>query len=239
MSAAPAPTILDLKLAFLRSQIQALSAPLRIPVNYQPPDENQAIRQRAIDDALFQLNARIQEHAKLVYSAPAQRHVAEQVDALYWMAGERDVSGELARGQLELGTDFAADVNITSLPDAWEDEEEVAKRPEEAQRYVELAAHIKGLNDRRTELREKVARYKALKGMLEPFENSKEDVQGNLCTRDGEVEAELQKMGMLMARVKGRLEGLETSQNQGDEEMDLDFLDEEKKADLLLNDILR
>lgn len=75
--------------------------------------------------------------------------------------------------------------------------------------------------------------------MLEPFENSKEDVQGNLCTRDGEVEAELQKMGMLMARVKGRLEGLETSQNQGDDEMDLDFLDQEKKADLLLNDILR
>ncbi|KFY03681.1 hypothetical protein O988_01307 [Pseudogymnoascus sp. VKM F-3808] len=228
MSATPAPTVLDLKLAFLRSQIQALSAPLRIPVNYQPPDEDQAIRQRSIDDALFQLNARIQEHAKLVYSAPAQRHVAEQVDALYWMAGERDVSGELARGQLELGTDFAADVNITSLPDEWEDEEEVAHRPEEAQR--------------RTELREKVARYKALKGMLEPFENSKEDVQENLCTRDGEVEAELQKMVMLMARVKGRLEGLEgleTSQNQGGDEMDLDFLDQEKKADLLLNDILR
>lgn len=112
-------------------------------------------------------------------------------------------------------------------------------RPEEAQRYAELAAHIKGLNDTRTELREKVARYKALKGKLGPFENSKEDIQENLCTRDGEVEAELQKMRMLMARVKGRLEGFETSQSQGGEEMDLDFLDQEKKADLLLNDILR
>lgn len=115
MSATPAPTILDLKLAFLRSQIQALSAPLRIPVNYQPPDEDQAIRQRSIDDALFQLNARIQEHAKLVYSAPAQRHVAEQLDALYWMAGERDVRGELARGQLELGTDFGMDSPLTGI----------------------------------------------------------------------------------------------------------------------------
>lgn len=88
-------------------------------------------------------------------------------------------------------------------------------------------------------MREKVERYKALKGKLEPFENSKEDVQENLCTRDGEVEAELQKMRMLMARVKGRLEGLETSQNQEGEAMDLDFLDEEKKANLLLDDILR
>lgn len=106
MSTPSAPTILDLKLAFLRSQIQALSAPLRLPPNYHPPNADQTIRQRAIDDALFQLNARIQEHSKLVYSAQAQRHVAEQVDALYWMAGDRDVSGELARGQLEIGTDF-------------------------------------------------------------------------------------------------------------------------------------
>lgn len=106
MSANPVPTILDLKLAFLRSQIQALSAPLRLPANYRPPDEELTIRQRAIDEALFQLNARIQEHSKLVYSSQAQRHVAEQVDALYWMAGEREVSGENAEGQLELGADF-------------------------------------------------------------------------------------------------------------------------------------
>jgi hypothetical protein len=126
-----------------------------------------------------------------------------------------------------------------NLPQEWEDDDEVVQRPEQAQRYVELAAHIKDLNDRRSELREKVARYKALKGVLEPFENSKEDVQENLCTRDGEVEAELQKMGMLMARVKGRLESLETSQDLEGEDMDLDSLDQEKKADVLLNDIWR
>jgi hypothetical protein len=106
MSATPVPTILDLKLAFLRSQIQALSAPVRVPPNYRPADEDQAIRQKAIDEALHHLNARIQEHSKLVYSAQAQRHVAEQIDALYWMAGERDISGEAAEGRLELGTDF-------------------------------------------------------------------------------------------------------------------------------------
>jgi len=106
MSATPVPTILDLKLAFLRSQIQALSAPLRIPPNYRPADEDQTIRQKAIDEALYQLNARIQEHSKLVYSSQAQRHVAEQIDALYWMAGERDINGESAEGRLEIGMDF-------------------------------------------------------------------------------------------------------------------------------------
>ena len=103
--AEPAPTIIDLKLAFLRSQIQALTAPVRIPQSYRP-SVDQPLRQKAIDDALYQLNAKIQEHSKLVYSSLAQRHVAEQIDALYWMAGERDVNGNLEVERLEMGTDF-------------------------------------------------------------------------------------------------------------------------------------
>ena len=100
-----APTVIDLKLAFLRSQIQALTAPVRIPQSYRP-SADQPIRQKAIDDALYQLNAKIQEHSRLVYSSLAQRHVAEQIDALYWMAGERDVNGNLEAERLEMGTDL-------------------------------------------------------------------------------------------------------------------------------------
>lgn len=129
----------------------------------------------------------------------------------------------------------AADLNISNLPYAWEDEDEAQNRPEEAEQFAELSAHLKVLNDQRRELKEKVSRYSALKEALAPFEDAKEDVQENLCTRDGEVETELQKMRMLMARVKGRLESLETSQGPGDDEMDFDFLDQEKKVDLLLN----
>lgn len=103
--AEPAPTVIDLKLAFLRSQIQALTAPVRMPQSYRP-SADQSIRQKAIDDALYQLNAKIQEHSKLVYSSLAQRHVAEQIDALYWMAGERDVNGNLEAERLEMGTDL-------------------------------------------------------------------------------------------------------------------------------------
>ncbi len=99
----PTPTIIDLKLAFLRTQIQALSAPTRIPPSYRPND--QPIRQKAINDALFELNAKIQQHSKLVYSNQAQRHVAEQIDALYWMAGDRHVNGG-ADERLEIGADL-------------------------------------------------------------------------------------------------------------------------------------
>jgi hypothetical protein len=101
-----APTILDLKLSFLRQQTLALSSPLSVPPTYAPSGEDHALRQRSMDEALFQLNARIKEHAKLVYSMQAQRHVAEQVDALYWLAGERDVTGGVEDGDLERGDDL-------------------------------------------------------------------------------------------------------------------------------------
>ena len=50
------PTILDLKLSFLRSQIQALSQPLSVPPNYHPASEENALRQGSIDAALLKLN---------------------------------------------------------------------------------------------------------------------------------------------------------------------------------------
>ncbi len=103
--AAP-PTILDLKLSFLRSQIQALSQPLGLPPNYQPVSGEQPLRQESIDAALLKLNEAIKKHSKLVYSGQAQRHVAEQIDRLYWQAGERDVD---PGDGLERGADLSED----------------------------------------------------------------------------------------------------------------------------------
>lgn len=96
-----------------------------------------------------------------------------------------------------------------------------------------MSARLKGLNEKRRELKERVARYKALEEGLAPFENVKENVQENLCTRDGEVEAELQKMRLLMARVKGRLEGLGAPESPQNNEMEIDFLDQDKKVEAL------
>lgn len=98
------PTILDLKLSFLRSQIQALSRPLSLPPNYRPASEENALRQTSIDAALLKLNEAIKKHGNLVYSSQAQRHVAEQIDRLYWQAGEQDVDSGYG---LERGADIS------------------------------------------------------------------------------------------------------------------------------------
>jgi Kinetochore complex Fta4 of Sim4 subunit, or CENP-50 len=99
---------------------------------------------------------------------------------------------------------------------------------------------VKDLDARRQALRQKVAGYKALKETLAPFENATETVQQNLVVRGGELENELERMRLLIARVRGRLDGLpvasrgeEQGQRQG-EEMDVDPLDEEAKIKKLL-----
>jgi predicted translin family RNA/ssDNA-binding protein len=107
MSTDPTPTIIDLKLAFLQRQIQALSQPITLPRNYKPEDEDHALRQKSINDALEKVNLKLREHNHLVYSAQAQRHVAEQIDALYWRSAERAAEGMESEGSLQVGMDFS------------------------------------------------------------------------------------------------------------------------------------
>lgn len=82
------PTIIDLKSSFLRAQILGLSRPLAPSPSWLPPTEDDALRQRNIDDALHRLNALLKQHHRAVYTPQGVRHVAEQIDALYWGAGE-------------------------------------------------------------------------------------------------------------------------------------------------------
>ena len=44
----------------------------------------------AIADEWSSVNSMLKQHCNLVYSSPALRHVAEQVDSLYWLT----VTGE-------------------------------------------------------------------------------------------------------------------------------------------------
>lgn len=85
-------------------------------------------------------------------------------------------------------------------------------------------------------MKRRIAQYQKLRDELEPFGDVRENVQENLCTRDGPMEAELQKMRMLLARVKGRLENMNDTPRTGDgEEMDLDDVDEAKQVSMLFD----
>jgi hypothetical protein len=111
-TAPPTATIIELKTAFLRRQTLALSQSFR--VDEVPPEvtaEERGLRERAVDNALEKLNGLLRKHNKLAYGPQALRHIAEQIDRLYW-GGEEVGGGDdlaLAEGEewlLHGGVDY-------------------------------------------------------------------------------------------------------------------------------------
>lgn len=72
-------------------------------------------------------------------------------------------------------------------------------------RYKALYERLVALDNRRQEQRKRLAQYKQLETLLEPFKNPQENIQPNLVTRDGELIREIDRMRMLVARVAERV----------------------------------
>ncbi len=98
---------------------------------------------------------------------------------------------------------------ITSLPPDWDtvSPQQAEAYPLEARRYADLVAQLQDLASQRSEAAARVARLQRMRDLLAPFGDI-ESVQENLVTRNSEVEAELQRMRMLLARVGGRVSQL-------------------------------
>lgn len=102
----------------------------------------------------------------------------------------------------------------------------------EARRFEELVRTLKELDSRKKEVLERVGKLRKMKGLVEGFETSTfntstpgeeaaegtegegqkggiKAVQENLVTKNGEMETELQRMRVLLARVGGRVEKLD------------------------------
>ncbi|KAK0745198.1 kinetochore Sim4 complex subunit Fta4 [Apiosordaria backusii] len=227
----PPPTITTLKSAFLTTQTRVLTNPLHRPTRVWE-SSNDELPEKQVNDALAKLNHRIQQHGKRVYAPQATRHVAEQIDALYTTAihapldlpdRDHDDDDPEGEGGVSTAADLADKGVIERLPDQWPDEKGADE--ESKRRYEELVGRLKGLEQQRVEAQGRVARLRGLKKLLEPFEEAGEGVQRNLVGRNGEVEQELERMRMLLARVGGRVTGLRKRQEEeeeGGDGMDVD-----------------
>ena len=176
------------------------------------------------------MNTKLKEHNRSVYSAPSQRHVAEQIDALYWkVVSENDMQADQDSVIVTKDTDLTQPEyvpivsvqyisralltpyrNIQSLP---EDYSDLHIHPDtssnfsesKATRYKDLYDRLASLAKQRDQQQQRLERYKQLQTLLEPFTNAQENVQPNLVTRDGELGKELERMRILLARVTGRV----------------------------------
>jgi hypothetical protein len=111
------PTVLSLKQSFLLDQTRLLSrnpAPSRTWLAANIAADS-PLSQKAIDDALYRVSHILQQHARRVYAPQATRHVAEQIDRLYWDAAERT----LGEGEEEIddgGIGIEVDLGTYFLP---------------------------------------------------------------------------------------------------------------------------
>ncbi|KAI1350960.1 kinetochore Sim4 complex subunit Fta4 [Xylaria sp. FL0043] len=288
------PTIIAHKSAFLATQTLHLSQTLAPSASWRASNERAedggGLSARAVDDALYRLNHTLTQHARRVYAPQASRHVAEQIEGLFYEEAERALRGDddvenndgdmgmgmgVERARLRVGADFTTDEAIASLPPTWDTHKprEAEAHPLEARRYAEQITILTSLSARRQELRSRVERLRRMAALLAPFsplesknqnqnENDNNDdnnddttqstrstqtpadtrttsVQENLITRNGEIERELERMRLLLARVAGRIAQLPNKTTAADGEeaaedfMDLDSLERDKVDRLL------
>lgn len=102
--AAP-PTVISQKTSFLEAQTRLLSQPLAPSRSWQSTndDAEDGISDKALDDALFRLNQLLQQHSRRVHPPQATRHIAEQIDKLFWNLADRAADRDSEEAHFALG----------------------------------------------------------------------------------------------------------------------------------------
>lgn len=145
----------------------------------------------------------------MIFSAQSQRHVAEQIETLYWnrvTAAEdhAEIDTVVVRRDAVL-TDTST---IANLPEDYADlhlHTDHLRQDDEGTQYKDSREKLLELGQERDALKKRVAQYQQLHKMLDPLQDPVANIQPNLVTRDGELSQELDRMRVLLARVSARL----------------------------------
>lgn len=207
--------MLDAKAAFLRQQVRLLSQPLQPSTSWRdfaPETDSSDLSSKTIDAVMARINEKLKQHNKNVYSAMSQRHVAEQIDALYWnQVMEEDGEASLDALAVSRDADLTKRDEVAQLP---ENLRELQVHPhqalsdEDAAQYAALQQRLVDASHKRDEQKKRLEGYRQLKTLLEPLDGVKEIVQPNLVTKDGDLSKELDKMRVLLARVTEKVDGV-------------------------------
>ncbi|PHH49408.1 hypothetical protein CFIMG_006324RA [Ceratocystis fimbriata CBS 114723] len=170
------PTILALKQAFITTQTGLLAndlvpSPAWLEAQATVDDPLPA---RAVDDALFRLSHTLTQHSRRVHAPQATRHVAEQLDRLYWQATERGADVNTADGDMSNGVGRHVDISMTkaisNLPPTWPSETQAHAFPAESQRYTHLVTSLTNLDAQRAAVLARVQRLRRIRASLAPLQ---------------------------------------------------------------------
>ncbi|KAI9900126.1 hypothetical protein N3K66_004388 [Trichothecium roseum] len=235
------PTTTTLKEEFLQSQSLILSTTLVPSQAFRDANKvaEGSLPDRLIDQVTQHVDSQVQLHGKRVLAPQANRAVAEQISDRYIKDVERRMEREaLAESGIRKDADLADQAVIATLPETWSDEKEVSSRPTEAKRYADAVQQLLALNQQRSELKQRVERLRNMKTTIDPLQTTEggAGIQENLVTRNGEMEKELEKMRILLARVAGRVGALPDKPSSRNNDTDLLGGGMKRSIDDFLND---
>ncbi|EXJ72766.1 uncharacterized protein A1O5_03913 [Cladophialophora psammophila CBS 110553] len=221
------PSITALKAAFIRSQVRHLETPLEPPTQWQdllPEPAEGRLTDKMIQDLVSKVNDKIKRHNRLIFSTQSQRHVAEQIESLYWTLvsaddAERGADPDLDTVAIRRDADLTDSEVIASLPQDYDGglhlhpdhrprEREGREGPggaEREERYTRMREELLSLSQQRDALKGKLTQYRHLQQLMEPLREPQENIQPNLVTRDGELSQELARVRVLLARVTAQV----------------------------------
>ncbi|ODH38384.1 hypothetical protein ACO22_02383 [Paracoccidioides brasiliensis] len=227
-------TITELKSSFVRSQVRILSEALTPSEewrDYGPAFEDD-IPDKTVEDVLQKLNAVLKKHNRAVFSSQAIHHVARQIESLYWNSIDAETGvGPLQGLVVEKGTDLTNSKSIARLPENWREDGDEDIGQDDKLRYEHLHQRLIELDNQRKQQQERLAQYKQLRELLEPFKDPQVNIQPNLVTRDSLLGQEIDRMRMLVAKVTSRVgkAGLHVEQEEISQSM-LDPETEDKEG---------
>ncbi|EEQ86964.1 uncharacterized protein BDCG_02084 [Blastomyces dermatitidis ER-3] len=199
-------TITEIKSSFVRNQIRILSAALTPSEDwrdYGPVCEDD-IPNKTVEDVLQKLNAVLKKHTRAVFPSQAIHHVARQIESLYWNSIDPETGGDVSQGLVvEKGTDLTNSRSIARLPKQWREDADIDE--DDKLRYEQLYQRLLELDNQRKKQQERLAQYKQLAELLEPFKDPQMNIQPNLVTRDSPLGQEIDRMRMLVAKVTSRV----------------------------------
>lgn len=189
-------------------------------------------------------------------------HVVEQIDTLYWEAGGAQHAGHDADEAEETATttsdsedantlsqtdDLTLDENIAKLPPVFPSSSQSSNSNISQDEYLSSVSRLQALSAHRQTLQNRLATYRTLLSLLEPYRTPKENVQPNLVWKDAPLAPELAKTRALTIRVAGRVEDkwgdvqvpATAEEDEGyDEEGDVDMRAFESEGQKKLGEIL-
>ncbi|KAF2014908.1 hypothetical protein BU24DRAFT_371747 [Aaosphaeria arxii CBS 175.79] len=170
-------------------------------------------------DGFVAFNRDVRRHGRLVHSRQMTDHVVEQIDLLYWEAGAPSLESQPDGTEENMGersvlyqTDnLTLDKHIAKLPVTWDTSTEPPSpslnTDDEVSQddYITSVVRLQDLSAKRLLLQQKLATYKTLLSLLEPYRRPQENIQPNLVSRDAPIATELTKARTLAIRVAGRV----------------------------------